>query len=263
MTENITETPEFKAALAKSIKEASDGILERLQAVMGASEGSGPAVTNQNDASALFRQMALAIAEISDQGTNRKRVAPEVLAAREDAKNRMGELIMKAQSLKGNNRPRYRLVAKVYLREVLIEPYQRVGNRNVPTEIFWSYAPNTAMRPVNEVAKEIYEQFVQWIGGAAEVNSMRGAPAPVWVTGGGAVIAGTPPSTASVHGNVYSPDPLTVEDYDEDVAAGGNGASNEDNGFGFSVPQNPEAPQINVLGTVAPPARRMSPTDRQ
>lgn len=262
-TENpaLTETPEFKAALAAAVadavkdqKDQLDGVITDLRHMVATVQtpAAGPqdASTEQ-----LFRGLALAIAEIADQGTNRKRVAPEILAGREMARQKMGELIMEARKLPKDRQPRYRLVAKVYIKEQVVDPYQRNHDkRMVPTEIVFTGAPNEAMRPLNQSAKDIYAQFVASIGGVAAVRS---AP-PAWMTDQGLVIMGAGPASAGARGLAKGPvdlDPDSIPDV-------GNGGTADSDDFEVLDQDDPRLPEIRVLGTVAAPARRTAPGER-
>lgn len=114
------------------------------------------------DAESLLRGLALAIAEVSDQGTSRKRVAPEVLSQRKKAEERMWELIETAVGLCNGDpnhpdAPVYELTAKQYLAEQLIDPFWRGADHAVrATRISWFGAPNDGMKPVSPASEEIY-----------------------------------------------------------------------------------------------------------
>lgn len=231
----VTETPEFKAALALAVeaatKTATESILAQLQGAMATAP-----VSASTDTDALFQKMALAIADISDQGTNRKRVAPEILARRAAEAQRMDDLLKKAYD--EGVLPAYTLVAKVYLNETFIEPYQPgKGNRAgemIPTEIDWAGPPNMAMRPLNDAAKEIYDAFLGSIGSAADMPGT--APAQYWTTNRGLIVKGRAPVTPQAKAISQNEDTLLVR--------GGT--------------SNPMAPAINVLGTIAKPAIRQN-----
>ena len=237
----MTETPEFKAAVAEAAaKAAADAIAQLTKA------GSLGAGALGDDATALFSKMALAIAEISDQGSNRKRVAPEILAQRERARAHCVELVMDAQEhvktarAKGDKAtetkylPEYRLVAKVALNERLIEPFRRLPDKTVAAnEIVWTGIPNEAMRPINEVAKKIFAAFKESIGSMERLATADNRP--LVVTAAGLVVKGDPPKRR--------------EGFSESVP------SFKDE---LEVPDNndPNAPFVRVLGTVADPARQ-------
>ena len=154
------ETPAFEAAVAAAVDARMDAFFAQMKDRPAAPEG---------DAQSLFRQMALAIAEISDQGTNRKRVAPEVLAARAAAHERMVAAIMEAKRAherEGAERPKYRAIGKMYLNERFIEPFvvDPATKRPKPVEFRWSGVPNEVMRPINGPAEKIYKHFLSSIG---------------------------------------------------------------------------------------------------
>ena len=182
--------------------------------------------------------LAIAIAQLSDQGTGKgKRVAPEVLAAREAAHERMLALI--AEARENGEKPIYKLINKVYLDEVLVDPIW-VGSDHVqrPTEIGWRGIPNQAMRPVNDAAKRIFGAFNESIGGA------MGNEAPLRVTAGGLVVMrrqnGAMQEALHV-GNQRGSAP----EYGEGLRLHGRGMP------GAIV-------ETRVLGTLAQPARQMA-----
>ena len=107
--------------------------------------------------------LAMAIAQLTDQGTGRKRVAPEALAAREVACQRMLDLIHQAAD--EGKVPEYRILAPVYLNEVLHDPMWRTKRGKLePTVIGWTGVPSEAMAPENDVARQIFDAFCAWIG---------------------------------------------------------------------------------------------------
>lgn len=249
---SLTDSKEFRDALAKAKDEIRAEALAAVRAELSSSLNdemrAALAKASPNDEPGMvnmFRQMALAIAEISDQGTARKRVAPEVLSERAEARKRMGELIAKAR--KNNEAPEYRLIAKCYFHERLVEPFQRgPGGRLVPTEVIWDGVPNEAMRPLNDVADGIYREFLKSIGGSTDINGISNQP--FWVTNSGLTVKGPVPATATMHGLAFNPDAPEVGD--------GAAAKPFSERFAVKTQTDPTAPFVSVLGTVAPPARQ-------
>lgn len=193
----------------------------------------------------LFSQMALAIAETADQGTSRKRVAPEILAQRAKAAELCDKLLREAreQGLK----PEYRVIAKVNFGDRVIDPWRRLSDKTVvPQEILWTGPPNEALRPINAVAERIFDAYRDSIGSTEKLKSVRHANGgivapdnrPYWVTPGGLVVKGDAPARFAV-GNQES--------------IGGNVGDFKDN-------NDPTAPEVRVLGTIAAPARRNTDT---
>lgn len=182
----------------------------------------------------FFSTMALSIAEISDQGTQRKRVAPEILARRAAAAERCEKLIAEAreQGLK----PEYRVTSKIYFNERLIEPYRREDKKVVPQEIIWTGMPNEALRPLNKIAEDIYQAYRESIGSTEKLRSITGRH------GGSTAIDNRPYSV--------TPNGLVVKGEISPKLVVGNGETEAlDN-------NDPNAPEVRVLGTVAPPAKR-------
>lgn len=241
-TQDFTQTPEFTTAVASAVDKALGPILERLAAI-----GETPAASTPGgaDLESFFRQMALSIAEISDQGTQRKRVAPEILAQRAKSHGLMIDAILEAKRLHdefGEERPKYRAIGKMYLNERFIEPFtiDPGTKKAVPVELYWSGVPNEVMRPLNDAAEGIYRHFRDSIGSTEKVVTQ----AQTWISAGGLVIIGEPPARRSVGsfneaGNPAAP----ASPFSDDLDVVGS-------------PGDPNKPLVNVLGTVAPAARQ-------
>jgi hypothetical protein len=227
--------PDFEAAVAAAVDARMEAFFERI----AKQQGAAPAA--EGDAQTLFRQMALAIAEISDQGSNRKRVAPEVLAARAKAHERMVEAILEAKRAHEEGRaerPKYRAIGKMYLNERFIEPFvvDPVTKRPRSVEFRWSGVPNEVMRPLNKPAEEIFKHYLASLGSVVKED----VATPMWITAGGLVIEGEGPISKS--GRKRSGQDFG--DFGEDLEVDQPNAS------------DPTKPWINVLGTVAAPARQ-------
>ncbi len=215
------ERPEFKAAVAESAAMVVQQMLKN---------GAIPQTQGNDVATELFSKMALSIAEISDQGTQRKRVAPEILAAREAARKRAQARITLARE--NGEKPEYRVISKIYFNERFIEPF-RLGDDKKPVhnEIVWTGMPNEALVPINDVAKEIFEEYRASIGSTSRLATTDNRS--VWVTASGLVVKGDAPARRFV----ASPEPFS-----DDLAV--------------KMPNDPTAPEVRVLGTVAAPARQ-------
>ncbi len=216
------ERPEFKAAVA----EAAAMTVKQLIAA-----GAVPQAQGSDAATELFSKMALSIAEISDQGTQRKRVAPEILAARDAARRRAEARVILARE--NGEKPEYKVIAKIYFNERFIEPFRlNDAKKPVPNEIIWTGMPNQALVPLNEVAKEIFAHYEASIasGGKLATTDNRS----VWVTSSGLVVKGDAPARRFVADPQEFRDDLQVH----------------------SSPNDPTAPEVRVLGTVAAPARQ-------
>ena len=180
---------EVERLVAAEVAKATAQITEMLARAQAATAATGVVPEGLDTSNADFtRALAMAIAELSDQGTNRKRVAPEVLVGREQARERMLSLIVEARTL--GETPVYTLRHKVYLDEVLVDPIWVDGSHvQRPTEIGWGGIPNNAMRPVNDIATRIYEAFCESIGSSVSEARQDG---PMRVTAGGLTIMGRP-----------------------------------------------------------------------
>lgn len=251
----ITDTPEFQMALAKSTAEIHDKLMAEVRDIMAK---TGPHAEN-GDALSMARMIASSIAEMADQGTNRKTVAPEILEARRAAQKNMERLLMAARELPTKDRPKYRLITKGYFKDRLVDPYHRDKRTKqiVPTDVYFMGSPSMGMRPLNKTAKAIYKAFLGSISnGESEVPF---DVKPIWVTDSGVIIAGTPPQSAGVHGNVMD-EVMSLDDLIDDVPAPVGDGSGEDDDLTFATPDqnDPRMAEIAVLGTIAPRAKRAS-----
>ena len=230
----LTESPEFKAAVSEAAAEAVKGIMEALTAgreAVGTTEAPAASIDNK-----FAEGLAMALAQLTDQGTGRKRVAPEIVRKRAEARQLMENLIIQARA---EGRPaKYQLRNKVYLDEVMVDPNWLNPATKIaePTQIEWPGVPSEAMIAVNDTAKEILGAYLDSIGSIVSVVP----PVPQYVTANGLTVNGRAPARRST--NLTSP-----------------GGSEAPAGVGLRIAHK-DAPgtyrEINVLGTVAPPARQ-------
>lgn len=232
-----TTSPEFLQAVQAAAQPMVTAALEQFAAKLAEARGVDPGALPTGDLS-FMRNLALTFAEIADQGSNRKRVAPEILAKRAESREEMVRLILKAHV---DKRPaEYRVIAKTYLEEILIEPYRTdAGTKKVlPTEIVFGGIPNECMVPLNDTAREIHNAFMGAIGGVT--GATKGADLrEVSVTPGGLVIKGLGQAARRQVSNL------------EDSGAG----SPFDTGLQIRS-NDPRATSVRVLGTVQPPAQQ-------
>lgn len=233
----LLETSEFKEAVANAVAHALKGI---------------PVAGANQDLQGLFSEMALAIGDMSRQGSGRsKPVAPEILAKREAADKRyrgvlaeMEKHLKAARAAKDEEAiehwtPKYRVTAKIYFCERFIEPFRKLADKSVvPQEIVWTGPLCDGLFPLNEIAERIYDPYRESIGATARLQKIRLGGGvvipdnrPFWMTPGGLIVQGDGPEKLIVG----APTPK------DDLPMG-----NDD----------PNAPEIHILGTVAAPARR-------
>jgi hypothetical protein len=242
----IEETQEFKDALSRALADVS----KELQVKTASAD---PAMQSFAD------MLAQAIASLTDQGTGRKRVAPEIIKARIDARDKMNKLIFAAYSkcrqaekdfdnneitkvqfaeIIAMNTPIYSLKNKVQLAEQVVEPFF-IGPDHVarPTEIEWPIVPNEAMTPVNEVAIAIHNAFLESIGSVDWQAPDKG----LYITPKGVVINGAPSATQRLRQTPV----MNAAEVETGLRLRGREAAGT-------------LKTINVLGTVAPPALQRS-----
>lgn len=232
---SVTDTPEFRNAVAAAKDEIRVQILADLASMRkeagpesSSSRISGPAETSWSE------QLAMAIANISDQGTSRKRVAPEILKAREDARVLMMQRIRDARA--NGDTCSYQVRSKIYLGEQLIEPmFTSADHIARPTEIDWGGIPNEAMRPTTPAAQGIYDAFMASIGSSEKVVE----EGPLHVTPGGVVVHGRGPARRQ------APEPAPISSGEGD---GGVRVKHRDTPGQYI--------ETKILGTVAQPARQ-------
>jgi len=218
-------SPEFQKAVNDAVQEALAKI---------ASIGQPAGVPT--DMKSLFSQMAMSMAEIADQGTNRKKVAPEILAQRAAAAKECEDLVLAARAR--DEKPEYRVRAPIYFNERWISPYRRMPDKSTQArEIVWTGIPNDALVPINDAAIAIYAAFRRSVGMPEKVKGADNRP--YWVTAGGLTVKGDAPSRVFV----APPDPFT-----EELVAKGETPPAD------AGPLDPNAPTVPVLGTVHPQA---------
>ncbi len=236
----VLASPQGQAAIDAAVQAA----MEKLTAQIGAARsGAEPIPGSDEDfLTRMARSIALSMAEVADQGTNRKRVAPEILAKRAEAHDRLLGLLAKAHA--DGFKPRYRVTSKVYLEEILVEPFRINAKKEVePVEIGWSGMPNECMVPVDERTTTIFNAYMESIGGMtvmAKTHDGRafiGDNRPVGVTPGGLVVAGLTNPRRQV----------------SNLADSNNGRPSDLSLYGQN---DPRATEVRVLGTVAPPAHQ-------
>jgi hypothetical protein len=231
-------SPEFQAAVASAVAKAVPALIpalrEQILQNLGTARGDAPAVPGDH----LWADaLAMSIAQITDQGTGRKTVAPAVLKARSEARALMVQLIVEARA--AGQIPRYTLKHKVYLDEVLVDPIW-VGSDHIqrPTGIEWPGVPNEAMQPANDVAEGIFKAFSDSIG-TLPANHQQ-PERENKVTPGGLVVHGRPIARPAAS------------------AEPSNGLSGE-GGLRIAHLERPGAhKEVRVLGTVAPAARQQA-----
>ncbi len=212
------------------------------------------------DGAQWMEQLAMTMAELTDQGTSRKRVAPEILAERAKAHVRMVELLKSAHDRvraagladdpdEAQSRgmvPEYQVRVQMFLDNQLIQPYY-VGTDKVarPTEIYWMGVPNDGMVPLNDIAHKIHEAYRESVGDKTKIDGKwSDSSAGYWVTAkNGLVVKGRGPVRQTVGGMESSvPDHL-----DRSPSA---------SMLKVRAPIDPNASEVAILGTIAPRAKQ-------
>lgn len=233
---NVAETPEFRAAVAEAAKTAV------AEALAAAREAVGTP-TNISDTS-WAETFAMAIAQLTDQGTGRRRVAPQILKQRQQARDLMVRLIIEARA--DGRVPSYRLTNKVVLDDQLVDPAWIDKNHTAqPTEIDWPGVPNEAMVPINDTARAIFTAFRDSIGSvdkddADVLGRLNGGP--LSVTPGGLVV-----KTSRAGGKRSLQAQVDAH----------NGANGGGEGLSLRHKDQPgRYKEVKILGTIAKPAQQ-------
>ena len=207
---------------------------------------AGRQAEGASDTSSMISELAVAIAGMSDQGQNRRIIPPAEAKRREEAALRMGAILIRIDA-DPSLRPHYEVVAKTWLDDTLIEEWVPDGDTKWKrNEIIWRGAPNSAMRPKNAIAEEVFTAYLESIGGTTKnMSGVRDQPS--WVGNGGLQIVGQS-TTAAAHGLVREPaEPATL---------GAKLTSSNELTTSDNAADNPNADKIRILGKTMAPAER-------
>lgn len=232
---NITDTEEFKTAVAKA---ASDALAEILPSLKEARQNHGTADDGSDPT--WMRALAMEISQLTDQGTGRRRVAPEILRSRQMAREKMTKLIVEARA--AGKKATYRVRTKTHLADRVVEPFWIAADHTAqPTMIDWDGVPNEAMVPENKVATAIHEAFMASIGSSVKVVPEDALA----ITPGGLVVHGGAAGLSSGKRQVQRPE------------ANHTGDASAEQGLNI---HNKNAPgrfvEKRILGSIADPARQ-------
>lgn len=244
-SETITlTTKQLNDIVAEQVKQFASELLAKRESDAGGSE--------------WMQQLALTMAELTDQGTSRKRVAPEILAQRAAHHVKMVELITAAhdeiqeRGLADKPEaaqdmglvPEYQVRVQLYLDNQLVQPYQ-VGVDKVarPTEIFWLGVPNDGMIPINDIAKHIHDEYRASVGDNKPAEGKYATHMQYWVTAKNGLVVKS--GRAPVNQTVGMMESGIPADLDRSSSM-----------LRVRTPVNPNASTVSILGTVAPAARQ-------
>lgn len=223
---DITKSPEFIAAL----QQMQQTMLASMTTILAASQGAPGKDT--------ISELTAAIVGMNDPKNLERRITPAEAERRKAGFEAMGVLITQMRAEHAT--AKYQVVSKVYLTDQLIEPWVALGNGVwAENEVFWNGVPSPGLRPLDDRAKAIFEQYLIYIGGSTK-NQAGVIEQPTWVQGG-IVMMGTPTQTATARGGVKQVQPLDL------TALGPTSVK--------STADNPNATAIRVLGSIAEPAR--------
>lgn len=237
----VVETPEFQEAVAKAVDEKLEAFKRDLFEGLDTTDAAVEAAPKSGDASDLMSdilsKLTMNLAAVNQQGERKKPLTPEEVLRRERAHNQMVDLII-ASRQEGGQRPAYKLTSKVYLNERFIEPFKIVDRKAVNNEITWTGVPNDAMAPINAMAEQIFAAWRESTGGPTKLVPTADNR-PFYTTAAGLTVKGDPPKRQHV-----AADPNFQDD------------------LGF-INGDPNAPEVAVLGTIAPKARNNAVTGVQ
>lgn len=170
----------IKALLPGLIATITTEVTAKVMSAGGTGGGMGA------DMRGFIQNMAVDLAKISDPRNERKTVSPEVAASREEGRQELMDLLVKAavDRENGAEAPIYVLINKCFLGGVKFEPQQEnaTTHRMEDVEINWLRIPNQSMRPVSDSAKAIHAAYLKSISNGM---GQLGSPAPgSWVITG-------------------------------------------------------------------------------
>ena len=254
--QKVVETAEFHDAVSARVQEILPGAIQQalgpiLEAVKR--ENGMPAVSGE--AGLFASQLAQAIAQLSDRDQGIKRIPAETLAKWAHARAKLEEVIVRNQMAADElvkkaeaegeehafspNWPQWEIVGKIALDEHVTEPFTVNPTTKMPepATAYYLGIPNLAMRPMNKAAREVFDLFVASIGAEGEVSATSGSSKNYWLSARGQVIDGMGgiPVSADRHRKVNTKQ-----------LRGRLGPGQF----------HPGADTINVLGTIAAPARQ-------
>jgi hypothetical protein len=232
---NFAGTPEFQQAVAEAVRQSNATMMMEMAKLFSAAKPGG-------DLGGVLSELAVNIAQMTNTGSNRKVITPDESKRRMDAYTSMGKLLDKVRA--EGQHPHYKVTGQTWIDGILINPKVPDGQGKwKDTEIIWMGIPNTAMAPLNEVAKELFNLFLISIGGSARIDY---APEQsVWATHDGLIMVGdNPPQSLVQRGNVHTQKELGTE----------LSTTNE-----LTSPDDPNATRIPILGKTFPPAERTAP----
>jgi len=190
--ENRAAEARFNESVSSKVAEMLPGLIGQIMGQLGAAARPAVAALDEDldirdmshpstpDGTKAFASaLGLAIANLSAQGTGKQElVPPEILEARANARGRMMQLLVKARA--ENNLPTYRVLKPCYFNSTKIEPqwHDNVTKAMKDTEIYWDEVPNEDLEPTNEMAVQVFTEFLNSIG---EAPKKRNEPAEVWV----------------------------------------------------------------------------------
>lgn len=256
----MTSSPEFKEAVAAAAAEAIRNLMPQLEAARGVA--GTPA---QEGDRSMMQELAMAISQLTDQGTGRARVAPEVIKMRYEAREKMVNLIIEARA--EGKVPTYQLRNKIEANQRIIEPFWVSSDHKThPTEIDYWGVPNEAMVPISDPAKAIFKAFKDSIGSVVAGKGKDGHVLPAMETLGvtpkGMVVRNSAVTAAvaravpegMAHAPLAGDGPMKSAYEGEVPQVAGQPAFEE-----MRIHHESEKGRykdINVLGTIAAPARQ-------
>lgn len=235
----VIETEEFAEAVAIAAEKAAEAMVAKKMSELlaAAATPSAPGTPTVSPGSVdtlgnILSTLSMNLQAVATQGERRRPLSPEEVARRELAEQRMRLLIKEAHEANDPDRkPAYKLIAKIAFNERLIEPYKMVDKKAVNNEITWTGVPNDAMVPMNAAAKSIFAAWRETTGGPTELVPTADSR-PLYMTPAGLTVRGDPPKRQAI---------AAEPNFGADL-----GFSNDD----------PNAPEVAVLGTIAAKARQ-------
>lgn len=231
----VVETDAFHDAVDAAVEAKLAAFKIELLSGIGTAAPAEPSSAQPASAADLLgdvlSKLSMNLQSLNQQGQRNKPLTPEEVLKRELAVKRMVDLLAASRE-PGAERPAYKLIAPTSLNERWIPPYRQLPDkRTVNNEVTWTGVPNDAMVPINPAAEAIFAAWRESTGGPASLVPTADVR-PFYVTAAGLTVKGDPPKRRHV---------ASEPDFRDDL-----GFANGD----------PNAPEVAVLGTIAPKAKQ-------
>lgn len=201
----VVNTPEFKRALDTAVEAAlakqSDIFEQKIASLLAGNAAAAPAdgSSTADVLGTVLEKLSINLQAINSQGARGKPLSPAEITKREAAQGLLVDLLAESRARPQVEWPKYKLIAKTYISERMIEPFYKRDSKGpaIATEIAYTGVPNDAMVPIDDSAKAIFNAWRKTTGGRT-VLVPTADNRPLHVTAAGLVVRGEPPKRSTV-----------------------------------------------------------------